>query len=59
MSSARVIDTKEFTEAVGSSPEIDDLERCNCPRAGEPGHMQCGWNEEKHLPVFIAGTASK
>ena len=47
------ITAKYFTEKVGNSPENDDLERVNCPQAGELGHFFCGWNEEKDLPRFM------
>jgi hypothetical protein len=32
----------EFRDRVGSEPCQDDLERCNCVRAGQLGHMFCG-----------------
>ena len=32
----------EFTVKAGYSPINDDLERANCPRAGEVGHWFCG-----------------
>jgi hypothetical protein len=36
------MDEHEFARVVGSPPEQDDLERANCPAAGQPGHRQCG-----------------
>ena len=48
-----------FITAVGREPVIDDLARCNCPKAGELGHFQCGWNHQKNLPVFMAGPEIK
>lgn len=48
------ITAKQFEEAVGRLPENDDLERCNCVRAGALGHMQCGWDEVSNLPWFMA-----
>ena len=42
-----------FKEITGREPENDDLERCNCPLAGEIGHYFCGWNSEKNLPRFM------
>ena len=44
-----------FEEATGRKPERDDLERCNCPLAGQHLHMSCGWNHQADLPVFQAG----
>lgn len=44
-----------FIAATGREPENDDLERCNCPKAGQIGHWMCGWNEEKNLPQFEVG----
>ena len=46
-----MITEEKFREHVGRPPERDDLERCNCAKAGEPGHFGCGWCEHK-LPVF-------
>lgn len=42
-----------FKEATGEEPKDDDLERCNCQLAGQPGHWYCGWNKEKNKPVFF------
>ena len=44
-----------FYQHVGHEPQDDDLERCNCAKAGQQGHMQCGWNRLLNLPVFMAG----
>jgi hypothetical protein len=49
------ITREKFIERVGRAPEMDDLERCNCPKAGKPGHWGCGWNEELDLPNFMVG----
>lgn len=43
----------DFQIAVGRTPQKDDLERCNCPHAGEPGHYQCGWCENTNRPRFL------
>jgi hypothetical protein len=48
-----------FLAATGEPPCDDDLERCNCPQAGKPGHQMCGWNAARNLPVFIAGPEGK
>lgn len=45
-----VITAEEYEEAVGRPPVDDDLDRANCPKAGELGHMMCGWNHELNLP---------
>ena len=42
-----------FIEAVGYPPENDDLQRSNCPKAGELGHFFCGWDAEANLPRFM------
>lgn len=55
-----MIITKEyFIKATGFSPDQDDLERSNCLQAGKLCHSQCGWNTEKNLPVFIAGSEER
>jgi len=50
----RSITAKQFEEAVGRPPENDDLERCNCVKAGTLEHMCCGWDEISDLPWFMA-----
>lgn len=52
----RKITIQEFEKAVGRPPENDDLERCNCPEAGQDGHESCGWNYEDNLPQFLVST---
>lgn len=48
--------TKEIFEYyVGHPPENDDLERCNCPTAGDMGHQSCGWSKTANLPRFMTG----
>jgi len=50
-----MITREQFIKAVGCEPQDDDLERCNCPLAGEPiFHSMCGWDDELNLPRFIA-----
>lgn len=49
------ITVEMFEKATGQSPLDDDLERCNCPKAGEILHSCCGWNEEQNLPQFYVG----
>jgi hypothetical protein len=44
-----------FKQYVGREPEDDDLERCNCEKAGQPTHTMCGWNSKANLPVYMVG----
>ena len=45
-----------FKQYVGREPEEDDLERCNCEKAGQTmGHSMCGWNSKVNLPVYMVG----
>lgn len=48
------ITAEYFEKATGRAPELDDLERSNCPDAGKPGHLCCGWDEEKDIPWFMS-----
>jgi hypothetical protein len=45
------IDEVKFKEMTGREPENDDLDRCNCPKAGTKGHSACGICKH-NLPVF-------
>lgn len=36
------MDEAAYIELTGHPPELDDMERVNCPNVGEPGHMACG-----------------
>lgn len=47
------ITAEQFKEATGHDHEQDDLERCNCQKAGEIGHQYCGWNYARNLPMFM------
>jgi len=47
------INRRIFYQATGKFPELDDLERCNCKKVGEPGHHQCGWCEICKGPRFL------
>ena len=46
------ITAKMFEEATGCIPINDDLERCNCPLAGDIGHSTCGWNKKQHATIL-------
>lgn len=50
------ITRQQYLEAVGTAPIQDDLERCNCHKAGTPGHTSCGWNFYLNRPVFMGGS---
>ena len=51
----KAITELEFWSATGRMPQDDDLERCNCPLAGEIGHWCCGWNTKMNRPQFEVG----
>ena len=55
MSEPMTITAEHFREATGREPVDDDLERCNCPKAGQVMHWSCGWNKKLNRPVFEAG----
>lgn len=44
-----------FKKYTGKDHQDDDLERCNCQKAGENWHLFCGWNHDKNQPVFYGG----
>ena len=50
-----LIDHHKFVEATRREPIVDDLERCNCERAGQIGHYNCGWCQKHDLPQFECG----
>lgn len=47
------ITAERFLEATGKPPRDDDLERCNCERAGQVGHSGCGWCDDCNQPFFL------
>jgi len=47
------ITAEDFERATGHAPEQDDLERCNCDKAGQLGHDFCGWSETYGKPNFL------
>lgn len=49
------ITAEMFKKATGHLPLDDDLERCNCLKAGTLTHSSCGWNKEQNLPQFYIG----
>ena len=46
------MNAEEFKQKTGCAPEDDDLERVNCPKAGQTGHLNCGWCDKHDHPVF-------
>jgi hypothetical protein len=53
-----VITSRQFTQRVGHKPRLDDLQRCNCPLAGQILHMQCGLNRQG-MPMFMGANAKR
>jgi hypothetical protein len=53
MNERPVITAEYFEHATGYAPMNDDLDRCNCPQAGEMRHWGCGWDWEADLPMFL------
>lgn len=53
------ITAEYFLQATGYPDSNDDLERVNCPKAGQPGHTSCGWNWSWNRPVFEVGPNPK
>ena len=43
-----------FLIRVGRPACDDDLDLCNCARAGQTGHTRCGWDWATNKPRFIA-----
>lgn len=43
---------EQFKALTGFEDTQDDLERVNCPKAGQPGHESCGLNSYG-LPRFM------
>lgn len=41
-----------YESITGDKPIQDDLERVNCPNAGEIGHSNCGWCFKCNTPAF-------
>ena len=55
MKKTKKITAKEYEKAVGCQPEHDDLDRCNCAKAGEVGHWSCGWCKAHDQPRARCG----
>lgn len=53
MKAKNKITKRVFKGAVGRDPVDDELEKCNCPRAGEIGHLTCGWCYDCNLPMSM------
>ena len=54
-----MITLEKYIEAMGSPPPYNNLERCNCPNAGEPGHRYCGWCPDHDKPRAMCGCQLK
>lgn len=54
----RPIDADTYTAATGRPPQDDDLDRANCDRAGDLGHLACGWDTTRNIPGYAAATTS-
>ncbi len=46
------ITPEQFQAMTGRAPVQDDLDRCNCPEAGQLGHLSCGVCPTHKLPQF-------
>ena len=46
------MDAQEFVATTGRWPTDDDLERVNCRKAGQVGHLSCGWCFKCDGPCF-------
>jgi hypothetical protein len=49
------ITADEFWQRFGCVPLQDDLQRANCPEAGQVGHYQCGVCRKHDRPRFMCG----
>ena len=49
------LDEEAFRALTGSLPQVDDLERANCTKAGEQFHSVCGICEEHEVPRTYCG----
>jgi hypothetical protein len=52
---SEIITQEQFHHTVGRAAINDDLERCNCDKAGETGHISCGWCQDHNRPRFVCG----
>jgi hypothetical protein len=50
-----MITVAKFQASTGQEPRQDDLQRCNCPEAGQIGHWYCGWCTRCDKPRFMCG----
>jgi hypothetical protein len=49
------MDAEEFRARLGVEPEPGELDRINCPQAGEIGHATCGWDPAAKRPRCLGG----
>jgi hypothetical protein len=52
------IDAETYTAATGRPPQDDDLDRANCPKTGDLGHLACGWDTTRNIPRAVAMTTN-
>lgn len=52
MTHIRKITRKKWIDVMGFEPQHDDLDRANCTKVGEIGHMSCGWDFVLDEPRF-------
>lgn len=45
----------EFESRMGRPPANWELDRINCPNAGQIGHYACGWCDFHSQPVIVCG----
>jgi len=50
-----MITTEEFEKRFGVKPELDDLDRVNCPEEGTVAHWHCGVCPTHDKPRFMCG----
>lgn len=51
------ITAEKFIACTGYEPVDDDLDRCNCDKAGQIGHELCGWDKKRDMPNFLLGVS--
>jgi hypothetical protein len=55
---AETIDAAEFRRRTGHEPQQDELERANCPKAGQDMHWLCGLCAHCGRPRFLCPGAT-
>jgi hypothetical protein len=52
------ITAEDFEQATGDAPVDDELERVNCGRSGQVGHIYCGWCDKCDKPRLQCGCSA-